>query len=360
MAERIAWIDAARGAAMVAIVFGHAVDMGPWKMWVYSFNVPLFFILSGMTFRAKGSFGSYCASKAKRLLAPYFCFGIVSILVFAIAGNFAASVLGRTGIDTSIVLNVTGLLYGNGKNGMMDFNLPLWFLPCMFVVYILAFPIAKIEERFKRSLGARATIVVVTLAASAATTLLDPVPALPFSAENAAVLLPFFYLGTLIGRADWTSFCLWRRLLAGGAMLAVGGAAAFANAQYGIVDYVATATRFYPLFFIGAFFQGCGFLLVVSCIRLWRLMSSIGRQTMPILVMHKFPVVLGQILLANVALFGAPALSNPAVSLLLSFAAIALCLVIGRFFERFIPWVFGVVNPKREKGSTDPMKGSNK
>lgn len=360
MAERIAWIDAARGAAMVAIVFGHAVDMGPWKVWVYSFHVPLFFILSGMTFHVKGSFRNYCVRKAKRLLVPYLCFGIASIFIFAIAGNFVAGVLGRNDIDTSLALNIIGLAYGNGKNGMMDFNLPLWFLPCMFVVYLLAFPIAKIEERFRGSIAERVTVVVVTLTASAAVTMLDPVPALPLSIENAVVLLPFFYLGTIFGYADWSVSGIWGRLLAGGALTAVGGVAALANAQYGIVDYVATATRFYPLFFIGALFQGCGLLLIISCTRPRRLMPLMGRQTMPILVMHKFPVVLGQILLANVAVFGVPTLSNPVVSLLLSFAAIALCLEVSGFFKSFMPWVFGATNPKCIKERVDITKGGEK
>ena len=95
MSKRITWIDVARGMAMIAIVFGHTVNMGPWKVWVYSFHVPLFFILSGMTFHVEAAFGRFCIDKARRLLVPYFCFGFASILAFFVAGNFAASILGR-------------------------------------------------------------------------------------------------------------------------------------------------------------------------------------------------------------------------------------------------------------------------
>ena len=342
MAERIVWIDVAKGVAMLAIVFGHTVDMGLWKIWVYSFHVPLFFILSGMTFRARGGFRQYCASKAKRVLVPYFCFGFASILVFGIAGQYAASVLGREDIDTAIALNAVGLVYGNGKNGMMDFNLPLWFLPCIFVVYLMAYLVSQLEAKYARSEGkVQIAVGALAIAASFCMTLLCPIPALPFSIENAIVLFPFFYLGTRMGRVDWTAFPSSKRLLVGVLMFAFGSMAAALNAQYGIVDYVATACRLYPLFLAAALLQSCGLVVLLSACGSSSCVAYIGRRTMPILVMHKFPVVLIQIVLSGVTLSGSHILANPLVALLSSMVAIALCLLVNCVLARWVPWVFG-------------------
>ena len=45
--ERIIWIDYAKAIAMFFVIFGH-VDSGNYLTnWIYSFHMPLFFLLSG-------------------------------------------------------------------------------------------------------------------------------------------------------------------------------------------------------------------------------------------------------------------------------------------------------------------------
>ena len=47
--ERIIWIDYAKAIAMFFVIFGH-VDSGNYLTnWIYSFHMPLFFLLSGIT-----------------------------------------------------------------------------------------------------------------------------------------------------------------------------------------------------------------------------------------------------------------------------------------------------------------------
>ena len=340
--KRIAWIDIARGLAMIAIVFGHTVGMGAWRIWVYSFHVPLFFVLSGMTFHIKESFQMFCLNKAKRLLVPYYCFGLISIFVFVVGGNFAADVLGRTDIDTSLVINIFGLLYGNGKNGMMDFNLPLWFLPCLFVVYLLSFCVMKLESLVRYKTVVRICILALTVGTSFAVSQLDSVIALPFSAENAVAVSPFFYLGVLIGRIRLNESNRFAMITAGAASLAIGAVIAMINARNGIVDYVDTAFRSYPLFFSAAVLQSFGLIMILSQIRSSMFLERVGRNTMPILVMHKFPVVLLQVLLTNISLFGVAVLDNPLVALLLSIVVILMCLTVNQLISRWIPWIFGM------------------
>ena len=189
--------------------------------------------------------------------------------------------------------------------------------------------------------------MVVLLFASFGVAAVDPVPSLPLSAENAVLLLPFFYLGTFIGRIDFDAISKPKRIFGGIALFVVGFACAAINAQDGIVDYVATACRMYPLFFIAALLQGFGLITAISTVKSNSILARIGRNTMPILVMHKFPVVLFQIILSDVVLLGANAMENPAIALLVASVAIVMSLFAGRLLEKYIPWVFGSLGKQR-------------
>ncbi len=52
--KRIHWIDIARGMAMDLVVIGHLGLKNQFVQWIYSFHMPLFFILSGMTMKCVG------------------------------------------------------------------------------------------------------------------------------------------------------------------------------------------------------------------------------------------------------------------------------------------------------------------
>ena len=53
MAERIAWVDFAKGFVMVTVIFGHAIVYNHEKFFdavavaVYEFHMPFFFIMAG-------------------------------------------------------------------------------------------------------------------------------------------------------------------------------------------------------------------------------------------------------------------------------------------------------------------------
>ena len=68
---RIGWVDVAKGIAILLVIVGHTLSSGgmPWKA-VFSFHMPLFFILAGYTFRAR-KWGELVPSSARRLLFPY-------------------------------------------------------------------------------------------------------------------------------------------------------------------------------------------------------------------------------------------------------------------------------------------------
>ena len=50
--KRILWIDYAKAFAMFFVVIGHVNSGNYLTNWIYSFHMPLFFFLSGITLKA--------------------------------------------------------------------------------------------------------------------------------------------------------------------------------------------------------------------------------------------------------------------------------------------------------------------
>lgn len=50
--DRRTEIDVAKGFALFLVVFAHVLDRDSiWAYWIFMFHMPVFFFLSGMTFR---------------------------------------------------------------------------------------------------------------------------------------------------------------------------------------------------------------------------------------------------------------------------------------------------------------------
>lgn len=76
--KRICYIDIAKGFAMLCIIAGH-FGIASANRFVYTFHVPLFFLLSGYFLSTKTDFLPSMKQKARQLLVPYYITGIVSL-----------------------------------------------------------------------------------------------------------------------------------------------------------------------------------------------------------------------------------------------------------------------------------------
>ena len=131
--ERIAYVDAARGLAILCVVLGHLYPGDGIVQYISSFHVPVFFILSGLLMAARDGWKTrrlteFAAKKAKRLLYPYATFSALNLaLIFARRGQRA------------MLRQLAATLLGEGIDA-------LWFLSALFLAEI-AF---KIVMSFKR------------------------------------------------------------------------------------------------------------------------------------------------------------------------------------------------------------------
>ena len=141
MVERIKWIDICKGIGIILMMVGHYAYTPSWlKDIIYSFHMPLFFILSGylanvrITAKSK-SFFNYIVAKNRSLFVPYI---------------FWALLMGGVGVIMHIP---PGETWGNVIIQTFVWNnpsaKPLWFLFSLFVTDICFYPFKGLDEKWK-------------------------------------------------------------------------------------------------------------------------------------------------------------------------------------------------------------------
>lgn len=125
---RIEWVDTLKFLGILAIYVGHFLELGGLShKFIFAFAVELFFFVSGLfaLCHMDRSFGERLWKRFMGIVAPYFFFSILTVLVVAVQGNLGFSEIRPMG--RQIVLGIRNRTVAP----------TLWFLPCLFVVFIL-------------------------------------------------------------------------------------------------------------------------------------------------------------------------------------------------------------------------------
>ncbi len=148
---RLAWIDALKGMGIILVAAAH--HPGIWAYSealgraIFSFNMPLFFFVTGLTLN-QGMSVRALAARALSCLIPYFVLALASLpMIFHLHP------------EVSLIDLLLGIVYGTGHT---IFTVPLWFLPCLAVTLGFIYVIDRLAT----------AIVGPTAAASAAAQLL--------------------------------------------------------------------------------------------------------------------------------------------------------------------------------------------
>lgn len=123
-------IDIAKGIAIIAVVFGHCY-LFPYTRFVYSWHMPLFFILAGYFFRKKNVRESL-RTDLWRLIVPYLVFGGICCAKFTITKGIHG--------DWETVRNCwLGFFWTNSTKDHTSYLFnwvpgigAIWFLPALF------------------------------------------------------------------------------------------------------------------------------------------------------------------------------------------------------------------------------------
>lgn len=177
--KRIEWIDIAKGITMILIVWGHNLDTTSLLFRVItSFAVATFMFLSGWFHKQNISFKEFVYKKLITLVRPYYIFGIIFLTVYTIYKGY----------------DISGLkaLYFGGKTilGEVEFDGPLWFFLCLFIVSIYYYCLKKIMPNKLILL-----LVLIILSCIGRNFLL--IQRLPYSMDAALYWLLFYGLGDM-------------------------------------------------------------------------------------------------------------------------------------------------------------------
>ena len=133
---RIDWIDYFKGIGIILVVIGHNFLPPDIRKWIYSFHMPLFFFVGGLTINPKRykDISEFTKKKAVGLLIPYVAINLCTIATWVVFNK----ILGSSEVSLSTLLY--GILYANNDKIPLLCG-PSWFIPTLFlsevVFYIL-------------------------------------------------------------------------------------------------------------------------------------------------------------------------------------------------------------------------------
>lgn len=173
--QREKWIDFVKCIAIVIVMINHSMLEAPQlRFWGGMFFVPVFFVLSGFTYRSREeSFPAFLGRKAKRLLLPYITANGVLFVFFFIKDVFLAD-----GNLSDMFWDVVGIFYARNqlfswKSPTLFFpnlganvylyemlNSPMWFLPALFLTMVLFEVLFRLSHRDGRKMLLGAVILL--------------------------------------------------------------------------------------------------------------------------------------------------------------------------------------------------------
>ena len=343
---RIPAIDVAKGIGIVCIVLGHVIPNSFVYSLLYAFHVPLFFMLSGLTYHYKTDKRRFWLDKVRRILVPYVIFSLISILLY----RLTAPLTGTPAAETHILPNVLGMAYGNTNTGWMAWNRPLWFLPCLFAVLALV----DLFETWLRRLNLRHAQFLrgcfVAAALALGTLLNTTIPSLylPFQLESAVLLAAFAGAGVMLQQASFPRLLEKASALPARQLLAAAIPTALLSLVLsrlnGHIDIRAHMLgRSALLMFLSAGGFSAVILLLSARLSICGILRQLGVSSLSILLLHKFPILVFQRVLpiTRRLLSAWETLPGFLCGLVVAAASLALCLLAERILLRVCPALLG-------------------
>ena len=127
---RIAWIDVAKGIAILLMVIGH-MEVGPYvRGLILTFHMPLFMILNGYLIKEYDVRRTFVRS-VRTLLVPYFIFGVIQAICCALTSPEVAQALSAflQALDDMMV----GLAKETPCFSRYGSVWLIWFVNCLFL-----------------------------------------------------------------------------------------------------------------------------------------------------------------------------------------------------------------------------------
>lgn len=344
--SRISWIDNLRAFGMLSIVLVHTGRLdSALDLYVASFCMPLFFFISGIFVKEsirQQTFIDYLKNRVQRLLIPYLFFSIFSyFLWFFVIGKIKRDVLPAN----PLLHFFSNIIYGIGGGEWLDFNITLWFFPCLFVTELLFFFLIRLPSRKTLGLALFSLSIIGYF-------LFKVVGSdnfrLPFGADIALTAVVFYGLGYLVKpyilNESFKVWYQWPILLLGTLAYIV-----FSNLNEESAFIIGNFGKNYFYFYLAAL---SGILFWAQISRLTKpnkLFTEIGKNTLVIFPLHLllFPFFTGVL----VFVFKVPKSSldhSNIVALAYTILSVLILIPIAWGLNRYVPFLLGY-NPHKKR-----------
>lgn len=301
--QRVLWMDIAKAFGILIVLIVHGgLRLGAVTFLGGMFYMPVFFVLSGMTFtwKKEETFGTFVKKKAQRLLAPYLGYNLFLYGFFFVKDHLMAGT-----VSAASFFPLLGILYSRNCLFKMDapgnvyfmqiLNAPTWFLTGLFVSLVVFWVLMRAAGGELRKLWVMNGGVLLL---SVLLHYLCPV-LLPWSLDCALYAVSFLTFGKTLVQYDLVER-LYRKPWLTALLTAVFVGISLFNGSVNMS--VAAYGRSMVLYlFVG----GLGSLLCMEVSlflerharTLSRGLGWLGRHTMPVLCLHLFVYALAGILL---------------------------------------------------------------
>lgn len=144
--KHLAWIDVAKGIGIILVMFAHVNYTPAILDTIYSFHMPLFFLISGILYNKHkySSFKIFIRRKLQTLICPYILFYLFSLtyiyFIESLASGFSAFNF------SAFCRDFLQMFISQGSKKVV--SAPLWFVPCLFAVEIIYYFVSKIDKSF--------------------------------------------------------------------------------------------------------------------------------------------------------------------------------------------------------------------
>lgn len=348
--RRILWIDVAKGIAMLLVFYGHLGGAGdnPWfpnltgSIWVvYLFHMPLFFMLSGLTFNPNKDFRTFFISRVKRLVIPYFFFSIYAlgkILLLTIAPSVVAGF--HAGSMGTPLAELGNIFLGN-TNG-------LWFFLALFWGELALYGVHHLTKAAPHRILVLAIIVAISGCAWFTVSLLSVYQYVPFQLLHATEAIAFVGLGWMLAprlkdlpRRSSSIFCAVTMV----AFIAFGLLIRYTPAPHAITWTIAPAVL---LRLCAATFGSLMVIFLTQLMAPWRWLTYIGRNTMIFYGLNGLSMAIARkavFMLVPVSLVAAHLALQIAIGFVVITVACLVCAAATPIINRWCWWGIGLPDP---------------
>lgn len=190
--KRIEYLDILKGIGILFVILGHTYMGGFIGTFIFSFHMPLFFLISGYCFK-NIEFKELIRKNIKGLIVPY-VFTCLLVIVWSCINLVVFE--NNKSLSIEIWKLLLASIYGSGSGNIIGYTFGIssigavWFLLALFNCKIFLWAILKIKKHYMQ------VFVIVIMSIVGFTT--SKYVWLPFDISASMVIIVFVYLGYII------------------------------------------------------------------------------------------------------------------------------------------------------------------